>query len=161
MHGTELLADGLKRSFDMLNMTLSDFSDADMFARPCPGANHPTWQLGHLLEAEFFFIDGVAPGKLPPLPASFKDKFTKETAKVDDPKAFPKKEELLSAFSKMREATIAWFKTLTPADLDKPTTMPKFAPTVGHLAIMMPIHDMMHTGQFQVARRKLGKPVMF
>src|SRR5437899_1995015 len=43
MHGTELLADGLKRSFDMLNMTLSDFSDADMFVRPCPGANHPTW----------------------------------------------------------------------------------------------------------------------
>ena len=161
MHGTELLADGLQRSFDMLKMTLSDFSDGDMLTRPCPGANHPMWQLGHLLEAEMYFVNDVAPGKIPPLPASVAGKFTKETAKIDDPKAFPTKDELLSAFSKTREATIAWYKTLTPADLDKPTSMPKFAPSIGHLGIMMPIHDMMHMGQFQVARRKLGKPVMF
>jgi hypothetical protein len=39
--------------------------------------------------------------------------------------------------------------------------MAAFAPTVGHLVTMTISHFMMHTGQFQVIRRKLGKPLLF
>src|SRR5271170_7679494 len=48
----ELSADVLTRNLEMLRMTLADFSDADMLVRPCPGANHAAWQLGHLTAAE-------------------------------------------------------------------------------------------------------------
>jgi hypothetical protein len=63
----------------------------------------------------------------------------------------------------VRTATIAWVKTLTPADLDKPTPekMRNWAPTVGHLVTMLPNHLTMHLGQIQVIRRKLGKPILF
>ncbi len=39
--------------------------------------------------------------------------------------------------------------------------MARFAPTVGHLLLMLSNHDLMHAGQFSVLRRKLGKPVLF
>jgi hypothetical protein len=42
-----------------------------------------------------------------------------------------------------------------------PEALQGFAPTVGHLAYVLPVHVMMHLGQVQVIRRKLGKPVLF
>jgi hypothetical protein len=39
--------------------------------------------------------------------------------------------------------------------------MADFAPTVGHLVLMIASHIMMHVGQMQVIRRKLGKPLLF
>ena len=36
-----------------------------------------------------------------------------------------------------------------------------WAPTWGHLAYALPIHAMVHIGQIQVIRRKLGKPNLF
>jgi hypothetical protein len=161
MHGTELLADVLANNLGFLKMTLADFSDADMLTRPCPGGNHAAWQLGHLTVAENSFLNGSAPGKAPELPAGFKEKFSKENSKIDDPKAFPKKDEILDQFTKQRNAMIAWAKSLTPADLDKPGPHPQFAPSIGHLLAMTPVHVAMHVGQFQGIRRKLGKPVLF
>jgi hypothetical protein len=163
MTQSELNAELLKGNLEMLKGTLADFSDADMLVRPCPGANHPTWQIGHMINSETSMLNGVKPGAGPQLPAGFADKFTKETASNDDPNFFPKKAELLDTFSKVRAATIAWAKGLTPADLEQPTPekMRKWAPTTAHLVAMVPAHVMMHVGQFQVARRKLGKPVLF
>jgi hypothetical protein len=40
-------------------------------------------------------------------------------------------------------------------------TVADFAPTTGHLALMTASHIMMHVGQLQVIRRKLGKPLLF
>lgn len=163
MNQIELSAELLKGNFEMLKGTLADFSDADMLVRPCPGANHPTWQIGHLISSEASMLKGVKPGAAPELPAGFVEKFKKETAGSDDPNAFPKKAELLDTFSKVRSATVAWAKGLTPADLEQPAPekMRSWAPTVGHLLAMIPAHTMMHVGQFQVCRRKLGKPVLF
>ena len=45
----DLTADVLKRNLDMFVATIGDFSDADIYVRPCPGANSPAWQLGHLI----------------------------------------------------------------------------------------------------------------
>ncbi|HTW95622.1 MAG TPA: DinB family protein [Tepidisphaeraceae bacterium] len=163
MTQTELCADVLNRNFDMLKMTLADFSDADLLVRPCPGANHAAWQIGHLIVAETRLINGVTPAAMPELPAGFADHFNKETASKDDPNFFPGKSPLMDQFSKTRQATVKWVSGLTQADLDKPMSGPvaQRVPTVGHLVMMLPGHVLMHLGQFQVIRRKLGKPILF
>lgn len=146
-----------------LKGTLADFSDVDMFARPVPSANHATWQIGHLILSETNMVNSIKPGALPELPAGFKEKFSKANSKDDDAASFPKKDELLALFEKTRAATVEWAKALTPADMQLPTneTLARFAPTVGHVAYMIPNHVSMHVGQFQVIRRALGKPVLF
>jgi len=163
MNVVELLIEGLGGSLNMLKMHLGDFTDAEMLVRPVPGANHAAWQLGHLTVAEGHLVNAFVPGAIATPSAEFAAKFTKETAKLDDPKAFPSKAEILETVERTRAATIAFAKTLTPADLDKPgpEKMARFATTLGRLLAALPSHDMMHTGQIQVIRRKLGRPVLF
>jgi hypothetical protein len=82
---------------------------------------------------------------------------------VDDPAHYPKKAELLEAFSQAYDAAANWIKTLSPSDLERPTPgrMSEYAPTVGHIALMLASHIMMHVGQMQVIRRRLGKPLLY
>jgi DinB superfamily len=163
MKNTEVAAEFCQRSLDMLKMTLDDFSDADMLVRPCPGANHAAWQLGHLIGAETGMINGCAPGTMPELPAGFHEKFKKTTAGNEDASAFPKKGELISLIERTRARSIRWIKSLTEDDLNNVVEAPfkSFAPTWHHVAAIIPNHTSLHTGQFQVIRRKLGKPVLF
>lgn len=159
----ELAADVLQRNFELLKATLSDFSDADILARPCPNANHPAWQLGHLISVEGRMLANFNPSAPSTLPMDYEKKFTKETAGNNDASFFPKKSEILDQFAKTRGAVVAWVKTLKPADLDNPTPEKyrNFVPTLGHLISFIPDHTAVHIGQFQVLRRKLGKPVLF
>lgn len=147
----------------MLKMTLADFSDADMMVRPAPSANHAAWQLGHLAAAEAHMINQAAPGTIPALPAGFAEKFNKETAKSDDPATFPKKDEILAVFERNRQATVQWVKGLSDDDFgrDSPVTLGGMCPKLGNLIMLQESHVTMHIGQFQVIRRKLGKPVLF
>ena len=124
MNTTDLTADAIKQSHDLLKMTLADFTDADLLTRPCPGANHAAWQLGHLVVSESRMVNSVTPGAMPEPPAGFIEKFSKETAKLDDPAAFPKKEELFAALDHNHAAAVKWVKGLSPSDLEKPTPEP-------------------------------------
>ena len=159
----ETAVDSLARNKGFLTSTVADFSDAEMLKRPCPGGNHAAWQIGHLIGAEARMVNAASPGAAPMPPASFTDKFKKDTASIDDASFFPSKNELLETFGKQRDATIAWASKLSEADLAKPMPEPinRFAPTVGHLILGMPVHVAMHVGQFQAIRRALGKPVLF
>lgn len=159
----ELAADLLARDIETLKMTLADFSDADMLVRPVPAANHAAWQLGHLINSESGLMNMIRPGIVPPPPPEIAEKFKKETAKNDDRAFFPAKEQLLNAWIAGRNKTLAAVKTLQPADLDKPTTgrMQEYFPTGGHVLAVLSNHVAMHVGQFQVIRRKLGKPILF
>lgn len=158
----ELIADATAGNLEMLKMLLADFSDAEMVVRPCPGANHAIWQLGHLIGSETFMV-GACGGKVVELPAGFNEKYGKEGAKKDDPKSFGTKAELLELFGRVRGATVSWIRSLTEADLNRPApeAMRAFFPTVGHLVLLLTGHVNMHAGQVQVLRRKLGKPVLF
>ena len=49
MTTSQLLAAHLKHDLGTLKWHLADFADADYFVRPCPGANHAMWQVGHVL----------------------------------------------------------------------------------------------------------------
>jgi hypothetical protein len=159
----ELGVDLLQRDLQTVLMHLNDFSDADMLVRPCPGANHAAWQMGHLIVAERNIVNGCWPGAVPALPAEFVAKFKKDRAGVDDPSAFVSKQQLIQVFSETRGATVAWVKTLSQDDLGKTISGPmaSWVPTIGHLIFVLPNHATMHVGQFQVIRRKLGKPILF
>ena len=163
MTPTELLAANLTRNLEMMKGTLADFSDADMLVRPVPGANHAMWQLGHCLSVETAGLHALTPDLVPPLPDGIAPKFAKETAKVDDPAAFSTKAELLALYAKPRAGAAQWVKGLTEADLNKPAPerFARMAPTLGSFILLLPTHLMMHVGQFQVIRRKLGKAILF
>lgn len=148
---------------NLVSSYLRDLTDADLLLRPAPGANHIAWQLGHLIAAENGMIESVVTGAMPKLPAGFKERHTKATASLDDPKAFLKKEEYLALRSEQRTATRAALAKLTDADFDKPAPerLRGFLKTVGEVFAMQGIHDVMHAGQWVITRRKLGHPAIF
>ena len=159
----DLLADVLIRNIQMLKMTVADISDAQMLDRPVPDANNPLWQLGHLIASEARMVNGCAGKTVIALPDGFEARFSKDTCKSNDPKILGSKAELVPLFEKVRTQTAQWVKTLTQADLDKPTGGPmgEWFPTHGHLISVLPQHINMHLGQIQVLRRKLGLPILF
>src|SRR5436309_2133299 len=164
MNGPQAIQGALKSSQFMLPMYLGDLSDADLLVRPVPNANHIAWQLGHLISSEHNIVTGQIPGAaMPDLPAGFAKQHAKETSTIEPPKGFKTKSEYLALFSKAREATLAALAKLSDADLDKPTSGPmaQFAPNVGAMLLLVSNHSLMHTGQFTVVRRKLGKPILF
>lgn len=144
----------------LLKSALEDFSDAEMFVRPCEGANHTMWQMGHFITSEANMVNAVKPGAITVIPEGFAEKFTKDQSKIDDPGMFPSKAEVIKVIESVRSATLEWVKSLTEDDLPKPgpAKMLEFIPTVGHMVLLLPDHLAMHLGQVQVIRRKLGKP---
>ena len=163
MTHTELMSDVLARDGEILKMTVADFSEEDMLVRPVPGANHAAWQLGHLIASSVFLVGAVAPDVIPQSVAREVERYSGKTASVDDPAFFHSKSELLELFSQAYSAAGEWVKILAIEDLARPTPgrVADFAPTVGHVALMLASHVMMHVGQMQVIRRKLGKPLLF
>jgi hypothetical protein len=102
----ELIADNLRRNLELLKMTLADFSDADMMVRPCPGANHALWQLGHLVNGEVSMLKACNAGAAPELPAAMAEKFNAKTAGLNDASAFLPKAKLLELLGKARASTV-------------------------------------------------------
>jgi uncharacterized damage-inducible protein DinB len=164
MNAKDAIKKALNSTRETLAQYLTDLSDADLLVRPVPKANYIAWQLGHLISAEKHLASEVLPSaQFPELPAGFDAGYTKETSASDSPKPLLSKQEYLSLFKKMREATLAAVEKLSDSDLDKPNTgrFAKYAPTVGDMLVLVSNHVLMHAGQFTVVRRKLGKPVLF
>jgi hypothetical protein len=164
MTGVEAIQAALQSTQGMVGMFLGDLSDADLLVRPVPAANHTAWQLGHLISAEVHLAKDYLPGaKYPALPAGFLEAHAKETSATEPPKGFLTKSQYLELFNATRQATIEAVGKLTQADLDRPTDekWKAFAPTVGHMMLLVSNHVLMHLGQWTVVRRKLGKPVLF
>jgi uncharacterized damage-inducible protein DinB len=163
MANNDLIADVIARTENMVRMTLEDMSDAELMTRPCPSANHPNWQLGHMIASEAGMVDMIKPGACAVLPEGFAEKYHRDKAKIDDPAAFENKARLLEVHSAVRAATLKFVKELSAEDMSKPgpERMRRMCPTVGHVVHLLPQHVSMHLGQIQVMRRKLGKPVLF
>jgi uncharacterized damage-inducible protein DinB len=161
MTAKDVLKNALKTNHDILSRYISDLTDADLLARPVPGANHIAWQLGHLIAAETRILGQVPGSKAPALPTGFAEQHNKAAATKDS--GFLNKAEYLNLYNQVREATHAALTNLPEADLDKPTTgdLARMAPTVGAAFFLMANHEMMHAGQFSATRRKLSKPVLF
>jgi len=159
----DAIKSALNSTQNMLGMYLADLSDADLLVRPAPGANHIAWQLGHLINSEGRFLGTLPGAQVPALPAGFAEAHNKAAAANDGPTGFRTKAEYLNLFGQVREATLTALANLPEADLERPTQgdIARMAPTLGALFFLMANHQMMHTGQFTVVRRKLGKPVLF
>jgi hypothetical protein len=164
MNGREAIKAALEATKGNLTWYVSDFTDADLLVRPVPGANHAAWQIGNVIGGDIFLVKGELPETVyPELPAGFADLHGSKGANKDGPEGFLTKAEYIKLFTAVRDATIAALDKLTDADLDRPTSekMRSWTPTLGHLFLMVSNHTLMHSGQFTVIRRKLGKPVLF
>lgn len=157
--------DAIKSTMDIgltvLTKYVDDLSDADLLTRPT-GCNHLAWQLGHLIAAESQLINGVCPGKGGALPEGFAERHAKDKIGVNDPRQFNTKQEYVELFEKVRAATKKALDELPDGDFDAPSPehFRKMFPTVGAVFTLVGTHPMMHAGQFAVARRMLGKPVV-
>jgi hypothetical protein len=156
--------DALKLAIDSGRMIslgyVEDLNDQELLHRPAPGANHINWQLGHLIQSENEMMNIAIPGCMPPLPAGFAERYSKDTASSDDPSKFLKKAELLKVFEEQRAATLKALENVPEADFDKPTGV-NYAPTVGAMFAMQGTHWLMHAGQWAVVRRQLGRKPLF
>jgi hypothetical protein len=162
MDNKQLILSNLAQADFTVNAYLADLTDAELLVRPVPGANHISWQWGHLIASEAYLVGQVCPDFKSPLPADFDAKFTKDTAKLDTADAFLKKEDYQRLGKQMRAATLAALEKLPAADLDKPAAkVPPMAKTVADVFLLVAGHWLMHAGQWAVTRRKLGRPPLF
>ena len=153
---------GLISSNDIvLNTYLGDLSDADLVARPVPGANHIAWQLGHLINSEQNLLKMISGCSGIELPAGFAEQHSKEMAPKESTAGFRTKAEYQELYKKSRANALKNLDAFDAANLDKATEgrMAQLCPTLGALWVLVANHPMMHAGQFVVMRRKLGKPV--
>ena len=147
----------------IVNGYLGDLSDEELLVRPVDGANHIAWQLGHLIVSENHMMNQVCPDCMPALPEGFAEKYTKETAAVNEPTAFHSKAEYVKLMNEQRAATSAALEKLSDADLEKPApeSLQQFGATVAAIIGGQVTHWMMHAGQWAVTRRKLGRKPLF
>ena len=154
----------LETSEFLVQSYLGDLTDQEMLVRPAPDANHVAWQMGHLIAAERALVEAGVPGSMPALPAGFAEKHSKDTAKSNKPSDFLTKDEYLKLAKQMRAGTLAVLEKLGPADFDKPITNPRVPPfvkRVGDAFVTAAGHWGMHSGQWVILRRKLGRPRQF
>ncbi len=142
---------------------LTDITQQELLTRTVPDANHLAWQLGHLISAECRLVEAAAPGTMPALPSGFAERHTKDTAASDNPSDFLTKDEYLNLAKTVRAGTIKSLDSFSEADLDKPVTarVPPFVKCAGDCFVTAGGHWIMHSGQWVVLRRKLGRPRQF
>jgi len=160
MNAHDAIKFSLGAATHVVTSLLDDLSDAELLCRPAPGCNHINWQVGHCIAGEHRVIERELPASMPALPEGFAEKYTAETAGVDDPARFCSKVELLRVFNEQRAAAIAALDKCSAEDLDKP--VPGWTPTLGAVfAGMGSLHWLMHVGQWTVVRRQLGRAPLF
>ena len=137
--------------------------DSDLLVRPCPGANHIAWQLGHLISSEHMLMGMISPDPLPPLPEGFAEQHTGDKAASDDPAGFLTIADYLRLAEEQRAVTLATLEKFSAEDLQKegPERMRMIAPDVASLFLMVGSHWLMHGGQWAVVRRMQGYPPLF
>ena len=149
---------------DMIaRMYLEDLTDEEMMHRPGEGCNHIKWQMGHLIASDYMMVNGCCEGAMPALPDGFAEKYSKETAASNEPGDFHSKAELMELFEQQRAASLEALAGLDEAALGSPApeAMRGYAPLVANAFSMLGIHWTMHTGQWAVIRRQLGRaPLM-
>jgi hypothetical protein len=159
--------DAIRSSFNMADFMvqgyLADITPQELLMRPAADANHIAWQLGHLIASERHLVEAAVPGSMPPLPAGFVERHTKDFATSDNPADFLSKDDYLRLAAEMRAGTLKVLDQLNEADFDKPVTgrVPPFVKRVGDCFTTVGSHWIMHAGQWVVLRRKLGRPRMF
>jgi uncharacterized damage-inducible protein DinB len=163
MDARDVMRASIGRAKMITDMLLGDLSDADLLARPVPSANHVAWQLGHIIVSLNYFGETIKPGSMPVLPAQFAEQHSKETAASDKPADFLTKQQYVTLLDDQRQAFVDLLATVPVSRFDEasPEEMQGYAARISDLVTLVAEHEMMHSGQISVVRRKLGKPVVF
>lgn len=163
MDARDVMRASIGRAKMVTDMLLGDFTDAELLTRPVPGANHVAWQLGHIIVSLNYFGDTVLPGSMPALPAQFAEQHAKEAAGSDNPADFLTKQAYMNLLDSQRQAFADLLGKVPVSRLEEaaPEEMQSYAARISDLVTLVAEHEMMHSGQFSVVRRKLGKPVVF
>lgn len=159
----EIVESNLNMAHALLKTLVEDLSEDDMLVRPVDGANHIAWQLGHLIGSEYALISEVSAQVDMEIPMNWQEKYSSETAKLDDPGMIEAKDRYLELYDAQRAATLAAFRDMVEDQLSEPAPefLQRIVPSVGDLFLFLAHHELMHAGQFTCVRRKLGKPVLF
>lgn len=164
MKTTEFIATALEGGRMWMEALLADIDGADAVAPPTTkGGNHPLWVIGHLTVSEAMVLQEYIKGPDPILP-EWDKMFGMGSQPVYDASKYPTKAELLAKFREVRAQTLAYLKTLTDADLDRPTNAegpPELFGTVGRCWATIVNHQTFHIGQIADTRRSLGRKPMF
>jgi len=162
MNTKDAIRSAMNVSDTVVKTYLSDLDEADLMTRPGDGCNHLAWQLGHLISSEAMLLKGLSPGAEPALPEGFAEAHSKEMCGNDDAAGFLTKEQYLSLYDSVREATRAVLESYPEPNFDEPSAehFRKMFPTQGDLFMLIATHPLMHAGQIVVLRRKRGKPVL-
>ncbi len=141
---------------------VDDLTDADLFVRSVPGANHIAWQLGHMVSGTQQML-AMLGHPSPALPEGFVAAHSAQTSSVDDAAKFATKDEYLGLLEQMKAAALAAIDATPESALEQPgpEAMREYAPTVAAALGVVGMHGTMHAGQFIPIRRKLGKPPLF
>lgn len=141
---------------------LNDLEDEALTIPPADGANPIAFQLGHLILSERHFMEIIRPGISPPLPEGFEQAHSKKPEGSSESPHFLSKAEYQRLFKAQREATLQILDQVDESEFDNPSpeSMQSYAPTFGSLFLLVGGHELMHSGQFAVVRRKLGKPIV-
>lgn len=159
----QLINESLSTATFCVKAYLEDLSDEDLLRRPSESSNHIAWQLGHLLASDNQLINSVRPGSMPDLPAGFAEQHSKETASINDPACFLTKQQYLDLMAAQHRALLDTLDQLSDEELqqESPESMREYAPSVGSVFNLTPAHWLMHSGQWVVLRRQLGKDPLF
>jgi len=162
VYAKDIIKQTLDTSDTILRRYVGDLDQAQMTARPAPGMNPISWQIGHLLAVEKKIIDGLKSGSSPSLPDGFDEAHGKDAGLSDDVTRYATRDEYLNLFAAQREATKRVLDELTEDELaaEPANTFGGMCPTKGHLINFLGAHVLMHVGQFVPVRRNSGKPVV-
>ncbi len=143
-----------------------DMKDAPLTSPTPKGGNHPLWVLGHLAFAEGA-LSGMINGR-PNLYEKWRPLFDMGTEPTTNAADYPPYEEVLTAFTQAREATLRLLDELGDAGLDqKPSAVPEEAAgnehfqSNGRLLLLIAMHQASHLGQIADARRAAGRKPLF
>ena len=159
MDGISAIKNELAMGMLVLKTYLEDITTEELKIRPAKKANSLAWQIGHLICSEYRVLTSLG-ASVPQI----SDDFIKEHSFDNTPetKNNISKEEYLSLYEKVREATLNFLSSLTNEDLDKPGPeyMKDYAPTIGSVLLLQGSHMLMHAGQIAVFRREHDKKIV-
>lgn len=122
--------------------------------------NHPAWQLGHMCIA----ADGAAMmlGAEAVSPDRYRELFARGSAYVNDPSAYPAKDELLKTLADAHANAAAALQRADQAQLAQPNPnerMRENLPTLGDMACFLVAgHEAFHAGTISAWRKARGLP---
>jgi uncharacterized damage-inducible protein DinB len=165
MHTTDAIRIALTLSYEWNRMLAEDLRSAPLAFPTSNGGNHATWVVGHAATSQAglrSFITGE-----PSPRASWEATLGGGTTPVADASAYPSYETLMDAWKAEYEKTLALLAEQTDASLDaRPKALPdslKDHPSfrsVGHVLMLIAMHEMSHRAQLADVRRALGRGVL-